>query len=47
MMNESQMQLLDKFTVTTDKQEFMEVGKKLFPEANQQRLEEMFLELNP
>lgn len=44
MMKESQMQLLDKFSITTDKKEFMEIGKKLFPEITQERLEEMYKE---
>lgn len=44
MTNESNMELFDRFTETTNKEEYVTLGLQLFPEATREELENNFKE---
>lgn len=42
MTQESNMEMFDRWTDTLDKEEFMKLGKELFPEATEKHLSDLF-----
>ena len=42
MTSESEMKLFDRWTETHDKAEFLALSKKLFPEATQEEMSDLF-----